>query len=105
MTLIHGNVIACQVFKFGGMWNFLQPTEQCQVMDFGCNQLATVAQDIYNRFGWRFDRHLTSSVNRPAMSCCIFKWLIHISTLADPWVVISILWIKFNKVIRMHRLM
>jgi hypothetical protein len=41
------------------MWSFLRPVEQRRDMDTGCNRLATVARDIYSRFGWRSDRRLT----------------------------------------------
>jgi hypothetical protein len=41
------------------MWSFLQAAEQRQDMDIGWNHLATVARDIYSRFGWRADRRLT----------------------------------------------
>jgi hypothetical protein len=42
------------------MWSYLQPAERRQDMDIGCNHLATVAWDIYRRFGWHFDRRLTA---------------------------------------------
>jgi hypothetical protein len=41
------------------MWSYLQPAEQHQDMDIGCNRLETVARDIYSRFRWRFDGRLT----------------------------------------------
>jgi hypothetical protein len=41
------------------MWYYLQPAEQREDMDIGCNRLETVARDIYSRFRWRFDGRLT----------------------------------------------
>jgi hypothetical protein len=41
------------------MWSYLQPAEQRQDIDIGCNRLAMVARDIYSQFGWRFDCLLT----------------------------------------------
>jgi hypothetical protein len=40
-------------------WSYLQPAEQCQDIDIGCNHLAMVARDIYSRLDWRFDCRLT----------------------------------------------
>jgi hypothetical protein len=40
-------------------WSYLQPAEQRQDMDIGCNRLVMVARDIYIRLGWRFDCRLT----------------------------------------------
>lgn len=41
------------------MWSYLQSPDERHAMDIGCNRLATVAQDMYNRIGWRFGRRLT----------------------------------------------
>jgi hypothetical protein len=41
------------------MWSYLQPAEERQAMDIGCNRLATVARDFNNRCGWCADRRLT----------------------------------------------
>jgi hypothetical protein len=42
------------------MWFFLQPAEQRQDIDIGCNYLAMVAWNIYSRFGWRSSYRLSS---------------------------------------------
>jgi hypothetical protein len=42
------------------MWSYLQPAERRLDMNIGCNRLAMLAWDIYNRFRWCFDWRLTS---------------------------------------------
>ena len=59
------------------MWSYLQPTEKRAALATGCNQLESVARDLYNQCSWRFDRRTT-------FMSSFFRWLIHISTLCDP---------------------
>jgi hypothetical protein len=40
------------------MCSFLQPEERKQDMASGCNRLETVARDLFNRCGWRFDKRI-----------------------------------------------
>jgi hypothetical protein len=40
-------------------WSYLQPEDVHQDMDIGCNRLATIARDLFNRCGWRSERRLT----------------------------------------------
>jgi hypothetical protein len=42
-------------------WSYLQPLEQRDVMDSGCNRLETVARDLFNQFGWRRDNRISFS--------------------------------------------
>ena len=39
-------------------WSFLQSTDKRSVLDIGCNQLESVARDLYHQFSWRFDRRI-----------------------------------------------
>jgi hypothetical protein len=41
------------------MWSYLWSADQRRDMDIKCNRLKMVARDIYSRFSWRFDGHLT----------------------------------------------
>jgi hypothetical protein len=57
------------------MWSYLRPEEQRQDMDIGCSHFEMIAQDIYNRFGWRFDCRLT----------CWYIWLLWKNIFLDGW--------------------
>ena len=39
-------------------WSYLQPVEQRHIMESGCIQLESVAKDVFNRAGWRFEKRL-----------------------------------------------
>jgi hypothetical protein len=42
-------------------WSYLQPVEQRDAMDFGCNCLKTVARDLFNQYDWLLDNRIASS--------------------------------------------
>jgi hypothetical protein len=80
-------------------WSYLQPLEQCDAMDSGCNRLETVARNLFNQYGWRRDFRIMSSWVIMISLYLIFRWLIHVATLVDPWLVISI-WERSNNLIK-----
>ena len=40
-------------------WSYLQPMEQRQALDFGCNHLEMVARAIYSQCSWHSERRIT----------------------------------------------
>jgi hypothetical protein len=42
-------------------WSYLQPVEQQDAMDSGCNRLETIARDLFYQYGWRRDNRIASS--------------------------------------------
>jgi hypothetical protein len=75
-------------------------------MDIGCNRSAMVASDLYSQCGWRFEKAIDFIMIFGCSSLVLFRWLIHLETLCDPWFVIIVkkLLSKSNKE-RMHRSM
>jgi hypothetical protein len=42
-------------------WSYLQPVEQRDAIDSGCNHLETVARNLFNQYDWRCDNRIVSS--------------------------------------------
>ena len=65
-------------------WSFLPSKVQRASIYSGCSILETVVRNIYDRGGWRLARRL--QMHR-RYAFLVFRWLIFVSTLCDPWAV------------------
>jgi hypothetical protein len=64
------------------LWSYLLPEDQREHMVIGCNRILTIAQDYFFRLlGGSI---LIESKMDSILLLCAFRWLIHVSTLADP---------------------
>jgi hypothetical protein len=62
------------------MWSFILPMEKREVLATGCNRLEKVAHDLYSQCNSAIMLMLSRSY-----LASLFWWLIHVSTLCDPW--------------------
>jgi hypothetical protein len=83
-----GALVPVQICPIVHIWSYLQPTEKHQHMNFGCNCLAIVAQDMCIQYTWRLDRRLTCWGK---CTTCYWSFLDgwFLFPHCDPWSVIS----------------
>jgi hypothetical protein len=64
------------------MWSFLLPEDQREFMDIECTRLMAVVRAMFN---WVANDILIGYMMHSVSMYFIFRWLIHIATLCDPW--------------------